>query len=475
MASRTRKSRKTGPKAPAVIVSNPISISSLPPELIMSVMEQLRESILTLKHCALVCRSWQFPAQRYLFGHMQLRSSDTCNQMNRVLRSSLHLATHVDTVTIFHTSSFMGLRNATRLMEKLRNVRFLNIVNYSWNGQPWTTDELENVSQLQSVEILRLQEDRDDSLLFRLLETFPNLHSLQLHRSVFGPYPTVSRLQNNSPSRNLVLRSFALPSLESPLNSTLVKLFITPTFDYTNLRSLKMHWRARSDSDMPYFDAVDNLLKKCGQQVFNLSLAFFPPSYSSVPYDALATFFVSRKSMLHFPELKNLSLAFNIDNPPLSFMPSLPQALSLITSFSAHHLQNITLHLFILLTIPLHSKLAKLKDAPEWNALESFLSDSGSLADLQNVEVRLSVGLEESFVTHFHERGDILNMSQEEVEGPIRKELSEIFTDCLPAVNNAGKLRVEIRTIRYLYSPKYWKCFCLWNEGRPQAYLESYV
>jgi len=273
---RSRKSRKIAQQTSEKPSIKRIPISSLPLELILSIMEQLKGSTSILKHCALVCRRWRLPAQRYLFSHMSLQDSDTCNQMNRILRTSPHIATHVDTLSIYHNSSFMALRNASRIVEKLRNVRTLRMLNNALR-EHWTVNELENIFKLQSVETLFLEEDGDDTLIPRLLESFPSLRSFQLWRSDLRSPPALTHPHDGPLLQMPLLKSLALPNLELQSNSSIVNFFTRPEFDYSNLQSLKLYCQESqytTEQDKNNLKPMDSLLKKCGQHVRTLTLVF---------------------------------------------------------------------------------------------------------------------------------------------------------------------------------------------------------
>ncbi|KAK7460960.1 hypothetical protein VKT23_008888 [Stygiomarasmius scandens] len=171
----------------------------------------------------------------------------------------------------------MSLRNATRLIDSLGNVRLLTI-NY-WDKDPWTSDEIDNISKLSSVEVLRLR--GDGSMVVRLLEAFPKLHSFQLSQTEYGL--TTRRgvqmsLHNQTLSRKVALRFLSLPNLESSVNSSIVELFTGPEFDYTNLQSLKLDGQ-QPFGHVPKEHQAGPFLKKCGQNIQNLTFVF--PTHSS--------------------------------------------------------------------------------------------------------------------------------------------------------------------------------------------------
>ncbi|KAK7444513.1 hypothetical protein VKT23_015191 [Stygiomarasmius scandens] len=177
-------------------------------------------------------------------------------------------------MTISHDSSFMGLRNATRLIDSLDNVRVLTIINDHWAEEPWTPDEIDNISKLSSVEVLRLQ--GDGSMVVRLLEAFPNLHSFQLSQTDHGLTIRDVRMSphNQTLSRRVALRFLSLPNLESSVNSSIVELFTGPKFDYTNLQSLKLDSRVPF-GHVPKEHQAGPFLKKCGQHSITLDIFLF--------------------------------------------------------------------------------------------------------------------------------------------------------------------------------------------------------
>ncbi|KAK7460961.1 hypothetical protein VKT23_008889 [Stygiomarasmius scandens] len=355
-------------------------------------------------------------------------------------------------MTISHDSSFMGLRNATRLIDSLDNVRVLTIINDHWGEEPWTPDEIDNISKLSSVEVLRLQ--GDSSMVVRLLEAFPKLHSFQLSQTEYGltTRGVQMSLHNQTLSRKVALRFLSLPNLESSVNSSIVELFTGPKFDYTNLQSLKLDSRIPF-GHVPQEHQADSFLKKCGQHVQNLTFVF--PSHSLLNNGTLPKFFLSNDLFFKFQ--------------PLS------QGLSRLSSLSAPGLQSITLDVFLFLRYSWRSIFTDLKALPEWGPLDDFLSKSDSLPSLTELQVRFSIDLDVPFLNFTYTEVDLKNISRREIETPIQQRLSQILESCLPRTHRSGKLRVAFRTIVFKSLSILGQRASSWNEGRPGTGVMSYA
>ncbi|KAK7444514.1 hypothetical protein VKT23_015192 [Stygiomarasmius scandens] len=403
----------------------------------MLIMEQLRACNATLKCCALVCRAWRFPAQRYLFTYMRLSSSTTCNRMNRILRTAPHLAPFVETLAIDHYSPFMSLRNTVSLIERLCNVRILIIHNFSEvnrsSSSRWTLDEIEAVSKLGSVKVVHLQDEDGNSLVPRLFEVFPNLHTFQLFRTDHDS-PLSARdiqIEDKPLQRKVALRSLSLPNLESAANSSIVEFFGRPEFDYTNLNSLKLYSQTPYMNDLlaeTRTNQINQFLENCGQHLCKLILVF-PTEHSPFSNSAPALF--RSQDLMHcFPRLKELGLVVHIrEGAKLHF---LSQGISRIISSPTRSLQSITLDIFMCLRAAHPSIFLDIEPLPGWDALDSFLSEPGNLPDFTELHIRVSIDLDVRYLQFDHTGGDFvrflkMNLSQEQMEGPIREELTEIF------------------------------------------------
>jgi len=265
-----QKLRKSALNAPEEASS---STCSFPPELIMLVIQHLSDSVPSLKNCALVCRTWRYPAQCFLFHSLSLFDGNTCNKLSRTFRGSPVLATHVRKVLISRRHSslkpFIHLRSATNIIERLRGVRTLSIAS-SCN---WASEELDNLAKLQTVEILRLQEENDFTILPFLWKAYPNLHTLQLLQTPYNFLRVTQSLNGLVLSGTKTLRALALSNIESPSHAPIVRFFTRPEIDYSNLQSLKLLWGEEMETGgARHLDLLDALLHKCGFHVPNVTL-----------------------------------------------------------------------------------------------------------------------------------------------------------------------------------------------------------
>ncbi|KAK7468310.1 hypothetical protein VKT23_002824 [Stygiomarasmius scandens] len=449
---RTRKSRQTISQ-PALTTERsllPAFAFSLPQELISLVIQHLRDCISSLRNCALVCRSWRYPAQSLLFDSLCLYNADACNKLNRILRVSPILATHVHQVLIrarYPFNSFLHLRNATSVFERLCNVRELSISFY----RDYMPNELINLAKLRTVEILRLYSDNDFAVIPFLWKAYPNIHTLQLLQapdiSVFASRYTHMPVDELVESGTKTLRALALSNIESTSRTPLLRFFTRPEIDYSSLQSLKLLWGGKMKAnETQHLDFLNALLKKCGFHARSVTLVF-PQQSTWDTLDLLATF-LSERSMKYFQSMENLILLLDFGvclyrHSSVYSHKLIIHVLSLVKNSPAN-VRCLTLDVFLKLGERSSSSPdSNIGSFPEWKALDALLSDSSR--KLAKFEVRVSAKIRQRYVRD----NDLSGLGQKEVESIIQAELTEIFESCLQATNRAGKLSIRFRTIQF--------------------------
>ncbi|KAK7468309.1 hypothetical protein VKT23_002823 [Stygiomarasmius scandens] len=416
------------------------STCSFPPELIMLVIQHLSDSVPSLKNCALVCRTWRYPAQCFLFRSLSLYDGDTCNKLNRAFRGSPALATHVRKVVISRRRSsskpFIHLRNATNIIERLRGVRTLSIASFC----NLTSEELDNLAKLQTVETLRLQDESNFTAIPFLWKAYPNLHTFQLLQTPYNFLHVTESLDGLVLSETKTLRALALSNIESPSRAPIARFFTRPEIDYSGLQSLKLLWGEGMQTSGKHLDLLDALLHKCGFHVQNLTLVL-PRWPTSMQVDLL-TDFLSVNIKKHFRSTKNLVLMVYLDKALCCTHKITTTVLSLLNS-SATHLRFLTLDIF--LEFSESSPSSDIRNSPGWETLDALFSNaSNGLPDFAKLEMRISIVLEDGYIRY----NDLSELGQKEIENIVQTELTDLFKLCLPATNRAGRLFITLRTIR---------------------------
>jgi len=184
--------------------------SSVPPELVDSIIDYLHDDSVALKNCSLVCHSW-IPSSRYhLFRQVSLdfiRFTDRvqilqydhyahrkCLILHQCLENSPYVASYIRRLIIRPGALFNsgGLEKTTRavsaVLRKLTNLKRLDLVLASWKSlAPHFQDSICTILRLPSVTRLHLLRCHFDTFqdLSSLISHSPGLKELRLQFITF--------------------------------------------------------------------------------------------------------------------------------------------------------------------------------------------------------------------------------------------------------------------------------------------------
>jgi len=219
-------------------------LAFFPPELITLIIKEVRPSRDSLKACALVCRSWCYPSQLFLFSRIVLSSDADCKRWRNNIRESPHIASLVSELCI-SSSININAQDVQNMVPEFSNVQCLEIDRFS---EDWGDDEVEFVRRFRDVRILRLNKTvwtaRDRML--EIFQAMPAIMSLMLGGSLASTatqgqglegYGTVMNMSTGS----VVLQNLAelvLTSIER--DDTILEFLTSPALDLSGLRSLEL-------------------------------------------------------------------------------------------------------------------------------------------------------------------------------------------------------------------------------------------
>lgn len=72
----------------------------VPFDVIITIIDQLHDDMITLQHCSLVSRLFITPARRYIFSDIEISSEALCLQFHDLLKSNPVIASHVRHLTL---------------------------------------------------------------------------------------------------------------------------------------------------------------------------------------------------------------------------------------------------------------------------------------------------------------------------------------------------------------------------------------
>ncbi|THU78474.1 hypothetical protein K435DRAFT_876593 [Dendrothele bispora CBS 962.96] len=278
---------------------------NIPPEILLLIMKELRDSTLSLETAALVCRAWRGPAQVYLFSQIHIRKSQDCSRLSKIFQKSPHIASLVNRLVIQELDvreisgpmkdrtsiskvSYTQSRDAINIASILgSSVRELGISVY-----PLHKNNLEFLKQMKRVQTLKVEhcDEIPVDILIELIQGMRNLTSLHFFGGENDPNAEEyenDRLQfsaditatANGASSAVDMSLFRLTRLT--LDRTehrlgLLKFLLDSRhFDLGALKDLDFTWmQAEDQSGIATLDYtfLDRLLRKVGNNLHSLTL-----------------------------------------------------------------------------------------------------------------------------------------------------------------------------------------------------------
>ncbi|THU91858.1 hypothetical protein K435DRAFT_863026 [Dendrothele bispora CBS 962.96] len=458
------------------------SRQNLPPEILLSIMEELRDSTPSLETAALVCRAWRGPAQVNLFSHIDIRNSHDCSRLYKIFEKSPHIASYVNRLVVEQLDvreirgpvkdgtsipevSYLQSRDATKIASILgSSVRELGISVY-----PLDRNNLEFLKQMKRVETLRIEEidEVPIDILVELIQGMRNLTSLHLFGGEKDPHAEEYENDRLRVLKDITATPNGAPSAETTVDAPpfrLTRLTLDRTehrlgllkflldskyFDLGALKDLDLTWMQAEDqfhiTTLDY-TLLDRLLRKVGTTLNSLTVGFHFAGSCSPPHDQYIEHYTTNAAFAS----------------PLQCLVNLE---SLCITDQGHNLFDLSVCLALLNSIP-SSSLAlihfkTLIDAddftdmspisfshPEeepgipWKAIDTLLRDENRFPVLKTVNI--TVALE------FNSKACIKEMVDRVTAESIDQTsmcIVNLFEDTLTSLKERGLLNVEIEKV----------------------------
>ncbi|THU83337.1 hypothetical protein K435DRAFT_871398 [Dendrothele bispora CBS 962.96] len=286
----------------------------IPPEILLLIMNELRNSKASLQKAALVCRAWRGPAQVYLFSQMRIRHSLDCTRISKIIQNSPHIASHVNRLVVeefdeayasitdrplISRASYLRSRDATEIASILgSSVRELGVSVYPLDKN--NVEFLKHMRQVQTLKVERCDETRVD-ILAKLIQGMRGLTSLHLFGGEVEPdaeeyeADRLESLADTTTTSSAVLAEpivdmppfrltrLTLESIEHRLG--LLKFLLDPRhFDLGALEDLDLTWMEVEDqfaiTTLDY-TFLDRLFGRVGNSLKGLTLGVSGGRHSS--------------------------------------------------------------------------------------------------------------------------------------------------------------------------------------------------
>ncbi|KAK1226072.1 hypothetical protein PQX77_010937 [Marasmius sp. AFHP31] len=310
----------------------------LPPEIIHQILQHLDGNVYNLRVAALISHAWCGPSQSLLHSSINLDSEAKIEQLTKKYALYPHLRAYcnyvfLDGYRMISFSEGMLLFEKTvmadgfeKLIQSLGEktesgdiggIKGLSIDSYQGWDEEMSRRISVNFPSLETLEIARMESDCDmPGTLGRLLSGMNKLTSLALDH-VFptrgrGTYPP-------EPQRAPIRLTHLTVSPANPTApSDIFPFLMSPMFDHSRLRSLKIGWLyslARRGPANPLLQSFREFISIIGPQITRLTIAT-PLRYTGADEarnmnlsDALGDL-LSIRLLNYFPSVKQLTLYF---------------------------------------------------------------------------------------------------------------------------------------------------------------------
>ncbi|THU80755.1 hypothetical protein K435DRAFT_874042 [Dendrothele bispora CBS 962.96] len=462
------------------------SHQNVPPEILLSIMEELRDSTPSLETAALVCRAWRGPAQFYLFSRIHIRKSQDCSRLYKIFEKSPHIASYVNRLfveqldvreisgpikdgTSISEVSYLQSRDATKIASILgSSVRELGISVY-----PLDRNNLEFLKQMKRVETLKIEEidEVPIDILVELIQGMRNLTSLHLFGGEKDPHAEEYENDRLQLLRDTTAAPIAETTVDTPpfrltrltLDRTehrlgLLKFLLDSRyFDLGALTDLDLTWMQAEDqfyiATLDY-TFLDRLLRKVATTLNSLTVGFHFLGSRSPPRDQYLEHYTT-----------------NAVASPLQCLVTLE---SLCIKDQGHHFLDLSACLVLLTTIPSSSltrvDFKTLIDADEfnemipvslsqpeedpgrhWKAVDTLLRDENRFPVLKTVNITVALEFDSKAVAlEFDNQARIKELANKDTAGSVDQtsmRIVSIFEVILTSLKERGLLNVEIEKV----------------------------
>ncbi|KAK1224121.1 hypothetical protein PQX77_012980 [Marasmius sp. AFHP31] len=425
-----RKKRVTR-KSKDVVLSTRRPAPDLPLEVVSLIMEEFDEwsERETLKACSLVSWVWKQAAQPRIFTHIEITNGVQCKFWSKKIKEFPHLGPYVKKLSLSDPDDdcmgrpYLRGRAAKTLLSSLTSLRRLELDDF----KRWGPVEQRLVKGLRTVQSLRVDEipgmsrSRDLPDLYYTLsnvEDFtPGEVGEEYDETKVGPIRESGialrgRLPEGGKARNL--RELVL--FDAQIGIDKLMWLTGPAFDLSTLRHLSLSWGDFFALEtVPYFTALDDLLRLVGEHVEDLHLdiplpffydeIFEPILLTSNPLDLLSTHFSHCGPLRSFTALKRVTFATDIEECSISL--ALNTMLGILKTLAAPHLEVIGLETGLF--APCFQIESALGEIADWKALDDLVVGK-SFPSLRSLIFRINM---RPYVTsrHWETTRDIIQTS----------------------------------------------------------------
>ncbi|THU84809.1 hypothetical protein K435DRAFT_869910 [Dendrothele bispora CBS 962.96] len=453
----------------------------LPREILLSIMEELRDSTHSLETAALVCRAWRGPAQVYLFYQIYIRKSQDCCRLSKIFEKSPHIASYVNRLEVEQLDvrgisgpmedgtstsevSYLQFKEATQIASILgSSVRELGIYVY-----PLDKHNLEFLKQMKRVETLKIEQIDKISIdiLVELIQGMRNLASLHL----FGGQndPNAEEYENDRLQllRDTTATPNGAPSAETAVDTPpfrLTRLTLDRTehrlgllkflleskyFDLGAMKDLNLTWMQAEDQSFIAtldYTFLDQLLRKVGTTLNSLTVGFHFAGSCSPPRDQYLEHYTTNAVASPLQCLATLE-SFSITDQGYNLF-DLSVCLGLLTSIPSLSLTRI--HFKTLIDadeftdmIPVSFSQPEEDPGRHWKAVDTLLRDENRFPVLKTVDI--TVALE------FGNKASIKEMANRHTAESVDEtsmQIVSLFEDTLTSLKERGLLNIEIKKV----------------------------
>ncbi|THU99869.1 hypothetical protein K435DRAFT_855233 [Dendrothele bispora CBS 962.96] len=466
------------------------SHQNLPPEILLSIMEELRDSTPSLETAALVCRAWRGPAQVYLFSQIHIRKSQDCSRLYKIFEKSPHTASYVNRLVVQQLDvreicgpikdgplisevSYLQSRDATKIASILgSSVRELGISVY-----PLDRNNLEFLKQMKRVETLKIEEidEVPIDILVELIQGMRNLTSLHLFGGEKDPHAEEYENDRLQLLRDTTAAPNGAPSAETTVDTPpfrLTRLTLDRTehrlgllkflldsryFDLGALTDLDLTWMQAEDqfyiATLDY-TFLDRLLRKVGTTLNSLTVGFHFLGSSSPPRDQYLEHYTTNAVASPLQCLVTLESLCIADQGHHLF--DLSACLALLTSIPSSSLTRV--HFKTLIDaddftemIPVSFSHPEEDPGRHWKAVDALLRDENQFPVLKTVNITVALEFDSKAVPlEFDNQARIKELANKDTAGSVDQtsmRIVSIFEDILTSLKDRGLLNVEIEKV----------------------------
>ncbi|THV00202.1 hypothetical protein K435DRAFT_854935 [Dendrothele bispora CBS 962.96] len=431
----------------------------IPPEILLLIMNELRDSKASLQKAALVCRAWRGPAQSYLFSQMCIRRFQDCRRILKIIQKSPHIALHVNRLVvaeyIYLSLPVFGSTDdrPTKRMSYLRSKDAMEIASVLGSSVrelgvsvcPLDENNVEFLKHMRRVQTLRIRQCGKVRLdiLAGVIQCMRDITALHLFGGIIQPdledyeadrlkaltdTTTSSAVSSTIDIPPLRLTRLTLDNLEYRFD--LLKFLLDPRhFDLGSLEDLDLAWMEdQVDITTLDYTSLDRLIGRVGTNLKSLTLGFsggrHPPRDRYMEHYTMSPTTSPLRCLVTLESFSIISQEINrLDPSPYlallaSVSPSSINRVKLTTHIDVEDFHELSQFYFA---------LPEKDPAQHWKAVDSLLGDEDRFPVLQNFTITV--------VLEF--QSELTKLILNDIEGCGNSECS----DCEEAIEENNELK----------------------------------